>query len=153
MSRKLATQVAAITGILVSSLLVPNTASATETPILDVAAAGPHHWMYTDELSHWKGGHVDFWPVGDQVQVCDDLADGRSVRAAVFVANVELWQLKASGKDQCDTRNASDPYGNLSEGGCYGFSVWLVENGRRVPRSLDSARWRNYNDAKVTCGE
>jgi hypothetical protein len=71
----------------------------------------------------------------------------------VFVANVELWQLKASGKDQCDTRNASDPYGNLSEGGCYGFSVWLVENGRRVPRSLDSARWRNYNDAKVTCGE
>lgn len=115
------------------------------------AASGPHYWMYTDELNPFgKGGRVDFWPVGDIVQVCDRIADGTGVTVEVGdnTGGFFKYDLEASGAGVCKTARARDgSWANLAEGHCLRFTIYLWNN----TSSRDQAQWRNYNDAKVNC--
>lgn len=117
------------------------------------AADGPHYWMYTDDPAP-NGGKVDFWTIGDIVQVCDNDADGYHVKLTVFdeTAWKYLYSLTASGSGVCNTRRASDGgVYDLPEGHCFEFDITLYDGSTYVSGSEDWARWRNYNDATANC--
>lgn len=102
-------------------------------------------------------GSVEFWPVGDRVQLCDWLSDGYGVKVRVTnvtkdpdVREYTLPNTKGAGK--CVTRDAGDqqPW-NLAEKHCFRFAVWLVNNGQQVGDKR-TVQLRNYNnDGPVTC--
>jgi len=136
-----------------AALLAVMTAVIFGPPTAASAADGPHYWMYTDDSAP-NGGKVDFWSLGDIVQVCDIDAD--SARAVVTVQDLTsgyaLYTVEASGNGVCSSRRASDGgVYDLTEGHCIGVNIYLLDNGKEVPGSWDSAGWRNYNDAKVNC--
>jgi hypothetical protein len=118
------------------------------------ADTGPHHWMHTDRFEN--GGRLDFWPVNDHVKICDEVADGRGVGYVVWNQSKdpdvkEYSDVITRGAGECNNHDADHQPGNLAEGDCFSFAIWLTDNGEVVGDTRDEAYWRNYNDATVEC--
>ncbi|MDH6628703.1 hypothetical protein M2271_006536 [Streptomyces sp. LBL] len=112
--------------------------------------------MYANEFSTvGKGGRVDFWPVGDVVELCDGLRDGRSAKLGVFdqTGFFTKYEIEASCYGKYTKVSAlRGSYLNLAENHCFKFEMYLLDgDGDIVPGSEDDACWRNRNDAKVNC--
>ncbi|MFC4005233.1 hypothetical protein ACFS2C_26490 [Prauserella oleivorans] len=110
---------------------------------------GPNRTMYTDDGN--PGGWVYFQTVGDLVQLGDRQEDGAGVELDIWnVTNdpdtYEYGMYAGNGDDTYIYADASmgQPW-NMAEGACFRFRIRLVDNGRVIPGSTDTAQWRNVN--------